>query len=92
MNPKLTALLSVVVTGFGATVIAPFTTTPELVTQVAVGVLAFLAAGVVLLALWWTPWLRALPPQRQRRTIWIAACGTGLVVCVLPLLLAVFRS
>lgn len=50
MNPKLTALLAVVVTGFGATVIAPFTTTPELVTQLFVGVFAFLAAGVVLLA------------------------------------------
>jgi hypothetical protein len=89
MNLKRTALLAVVVTGCVATILGAFTTTPELITQVIVGIVAFLAAGIVLLLLLWTPWLRALPPERQRRTIWIAAGGTGLVVCLLPLVIGI---
>ena len=69
MSTKKTALLAVAVTGFAATVLGAFTTTPELITQLIVGIGAFLAAGIVLLVLLWTPWLRALPPERQRRTI-----------------------
>ena len=87
MSTKQTALVAVVVTGVCATVLAAFTTTPEVITQLIVGTAAFLAAGFVLLVLMWTPWLRALPPERQRRTIWIAAGGTGLLVCLLPLVI-----
>jgi hypothetical protein len=82
MNPRQTALVAVVVTGFCATVLGA---TPDVITQLIVGTAAFLAAGIVLLVLLWTPWLRALPPARQRRTIWFAAGVTGLVVCLLPL-------
>jgi len=91
MNSKLTALLAVVVTGFCATVLGAFTTTPEVITQLVVGVSAFLASGIVVVALLWTPWLRALSPERQRRGIWIAACGTGLLVTLLPMAVALFR-
>ena len=36
MSPKLTALLAVVVTGCGATVLSAFTTTPEVITELVV--------------------------------------------------------
>jgi hypothetical protein len=68
------------------------TTTPEVITQLIVGTAAFLAAGIVLLVLLWTQWLRALPPERQRRTIWVAAGVTGLVVCLLPLAVGILTQ
>jgi hypothetical protein len=91
MDAKLTALPAIVVTGFAAAVLGAFTTTPEVITQLVVGMAASLASGIVLLALLWTPWLRALSPERQRRAIWIAAAGTGLVVCCLPLVVGILR-
>ena len=84
MSTKQTAFIAVIVTGFCASVLAAITTTPELITELIVGIGAFLAAGIVLSVLLWTPWLRALPPEQQRRTLWIAAGSTGLVVCLLP--------
>ena len=89
MNSKQTALIALVATGVGATVLGAFTTTPEVITQLIVGTEAFLAAGIILLVLLRTPWLRALPPERQRRTIWIAAGSTGLLVCLLPLVIGI---
>src|ERR1041384_4591143 len=89
MNSKQTALIALVATGVGATVLGAYTATSEVITQLIVGVAAFLAAGIVLLVLLWTPWLRALPPERQHRIIWIAAGGTSLVVCLLPLMIGI---
>ena len=89
MNSKQTALVALLVTGVGATVLGAFTTTPEVITQLIVGTAAFLAAGIVLLVLFCTPWLRSLPPERQRHTIWMAAGSTGLVVCLLTLVIGI---
>jgi hypothetical protein len=85
MNPRLTALLAVVATGCGATVLGGFTTTPEVITQLIVGITAFLASGIVVFVLFCTPWMRSLSPERQRRAIWFAAATTGVIVCFLPL-------
>lgn len=91
MNTKLTAFVAVVVTGFCATFLGAFTTTPEVLTQLVVGVSATLASGIVVLVLMWTPWFGALRPERQRRATWIAACGTGLLMAFLPMLLSLSR-
>ena len=91
MNPKLTAIIGVVVTGFCGMVLGAFTTTPEAITQIIVGIGASLAAGTVLLVLFCTPWMRSLPAGRQRRVIWCAALGTGVITCFLPLGSLLFR-
>ena len=85
MNAKQTALTAAVITGIGAIGLAAFTVTPDTIIQLTVGVAAFFASGLVLFVLLWTPWLRALPLERQCRAIWIASVSTGIIVCLLPL-------
>jgi len=91
MNPKVTALIAVVATGFCGTVLGAFTATPEAITQMIVGMGASVAAGAVLLVLFCTPWMRSLPAAQQRRVIWLAALSTGVISCFLPLGLLLFR-
>ncbi len=91
MKPKLTALIAVIVTYFCGTLLGAFTTTPDAITQMTVGLGASLAAGAVLLVLFCTPWMRSLPAARQCRVIWFAALGTGVISCFLPLVLVLFR-
>ena len=87
MKPKRTALLAVIVTGIAAAFLAGFTATPEVVTQLVIGVEAIVASAVVVFILLRVPSMQALPVPRQRQIIWLSACGAGMVVCVLPLIL-----
>ena len=91
MSPSQTGLVAVVTTGAGATVLAAFTATLEAVTQLAVGFAAVVASGVGLLLLWWTPWFRALPPERQQRAMWVTTGIIGFIVCCLPLVIILLR-
>ncbi len=91
MSPKRTAILAVVITGVVATFLAPFTTTPEVITQISVGVEALAASALVVLILLRIPRLRTLSPAGQRKAIWFAAGSTGMLVCLLPLALSILR-
>ena len=91
MNVRKTAIVAVVLTGIVSTIVAAFTTTPELITQLVVGLGAFVASGVVALVLLLTPWLGTLSPRGQRRAVWLAVAGTGAIVCILPFGLTILR-
>jgi hypothetical protein len=91
MNPNRTALLAIVVTGVAAALFAAFTATPEVITQVIVGIEAVAASALVVFILLRIPRMRTLPEARQRKFIWLSAGTTSAVVCLLPLARAMFR-
>lgn len=59
--------------------------TPEVWSQIIIGVFALFASGLVVLGLWFTPWFRSRSIARQNSVIWIAASSTSAAVCILPL-------
>ena len=87
MNAKQTAFLALAVTAFCATILGGITATPEIVTQIIIGVVAFLSSGLVLLGLWFTSWFRNSSVSRQQSVIWISTGSTSAIVCFLPLAL-----
>jgi hypothetical protein len=90
MSPKLTAFLAVVVTAYCAGILGAITMTPEVMSQIIVGVAAFIFSGMVVLGLWFIPSFRTCPVARQRVVIWIAAGGASIFVCILPLIFWLF--
>jgi hypothetical protein len=91
MSPKQTSFLAVAVTAYCAGILGGVTMTPEVVSQIIVGVAALVVATVVVCILWLTAWFRALSPKRQQSAIWIAASCASAVVCFLPLALRFLR-
>ncbi len=91
MSTKITAAVAVVVTAVIVTFLAPFLVTPEAITMLVMGGMAFLVAGVVLLIVLWLPWMRALPEGRQKKVIWLVAASAGLAVCCLPFAFSLLR-
>src|ERR1700677_3228214 len=91
MNPKWTALLAVAVTATCAGILGGFTVTPEVFTQILVGVESFVASGLVILVLFWTSRFRNCRPGRQQSIIWVAAGSTGVIICLLPLFLLLIK-
>ena len=88
----MTAAFAVVVTAVVATVLAAVTATPDAVTQLVTGGMAFSVTALVLLIVLWLPWMRALPESRQKKVIWLVAASAGVAVCCLPFAFWLFRS
>ena len=91
MSTKMTAAVAVVVTAVVVTFLAAFTATPEAITQLVMGGMAFFVTVLVLLIVLWLPWMRALPESRQKKVIWLVAASAGVAVCCLPFALWLFR-
>ena len=91
MKPKRTALVAIIVTGIAATFLAALTATPEVVTQLIVGVETVAASAVVVFVLLRIRRLQALPAARQRQLIWLCAGSAGAIVCLLPLVIGVLK-
>jgi hypothetical protein len=90
MNLRKTAIRAAIVSGLGAAVLTEFTTAPDYFTQAVVAFVSFIMAGIVILIMLWSPWLRKNSPERQRRMLWAAACSTAFIVCfTLPKMFAV---
>jgi len=87
----MTAAVAVVVTAVIVTFLAAFIVTPEVITQLVMGGMAFLVTGLVLLIVLWLPWMRALPDGRQKKVIWLVAASAGVAVCCLPFAFWLFR-
>ena len=88
----MTAASAVVVTAVIVTLLAAFIVTPEAITLLVMGGMAFLVTGLVLLIVLWLPWMRALPEGRQKKVICLVAASAGVAVCCSPFAFWLFRS
>jgi len=77
---RRTARRAVLVTGIIATVGAAVSTTPEVLTQLAVFVASVFVSGVLLVALFCTRWFQSASTGQQTRRIWIASGAAGFIV------------
>ena len=77
---RRTARRAVLVTGIIATVGAAVSTTPEVLTQLAVFVASVFVSGVLLFALFCTRWFQSASTGQQTRRIWIASGAAGFIV------------
>jgi hypothetical protein len=91
MSAKLTAFLAVPVTAYCAGILGALTMTPEMMSQIIVGVAAFIFAGLVVSGLWFVPAFRICAVARQRSVIWIAASSTSAIVCIFPLVIYLLK-
>lgn len=91
MSLKRTALLAVIVTGIIVTLLAAVTATPDILTQLLIGVEAVAASAIVVFILLRIPKMKALPESKQQQLILVSVCVTGVLVCLLPLALAALR-
>ena len=85
MTAKTTALLAIQFAALLAGIIGVFTTGPEILLPIIVGIFALIISSLIVCGLWLVPAFKTSPLTRQRRVIWIAAFSTSVLVGLSPL-------